>query len=262
MRRRWSSVLWMAFWLLTLGGCASWSSLPPSSQPYFVVKPGDAKLFHGLAKKQDGVVARCTEQNSCDHAYFMRALIGLYESRETASKYFQKVIAVAPKGQLAVSSKLWLHLLRQHPFVSERSWFDSVMAAPAVSESQITLGRTSERLVRDLLDREVMIQQLRAIKDADAQVLASLQRELAERERKLEALIEKEDSLKAQADPATVQSLQKQLSERDKKIDELSSQLEALKRIDQEMREKVRPIRPPSNVLPPPTLEPANPANP
>ena len=72
-------------------------------------------------------------------------------------------------------------------------------------------------------------------------------------------MIEKEDSLKAQADPATVQSLQKQLSERDKKIDELSSQLEALKRIDQEMREKVRPIRPPSNVLPPPTLEPANP---
>jgi predicted RNase H-like nuclease (RuvC/YqgF family) len=43
-----------------------------------------------------------------------------------------------------------------------------------------------------------------------------------------------------------VQHLQKQLAERDKKIEELSTQLEALKRIDQEMREKVRPIRPPS----------------
>jgi capsule polysaccharide export protein KpsE/RkpR len=216
-------------------------------------------MFHGLAKKQDGLVARCGEKNSCDHAYFTRALIGLYESRETASKYFQKVIAFAPKGQLAVSSKLWLQLLQQHPFVSERSWFDSVMAAPAVSDSQITLGKASDRLVRDLLDREVMIQQLRAIKDADAQVLESLQRELAERERKIDALNDKKDSPKAPADPATVQSLQKQLSERDKKIDELSSQLEALKRIDQEMRDKVRPIRPPSTVLPPPTIEPANP---
>jgi hypothetical protein len=216
-------------------------------------------MFLGLAKKQDGLVARCTEQNSCDHAYFTRALIGLYESREAAAKYFQKVIAVAPKGQLAVSSKLWLQLLQQQPFVSQRSWFDSVMAAPAVSDSQITLGKTSDRLVRDLLDREVMIQQLRTIKDADAQALESLRRELAERERKMDALNEKKDSPKTPADPDTVLSLQKQLSDRDKKIDELSSQLEALKRIDQEMREKVRPIRPPSTVLPPPILEPANP---
>ena len=36
-------------------------------------------------------------------------------------------------------------------------------------------------------------------------------------------------------------------------------QLEALKRIDQEMREKVRPIRPPSTVVPAPTPEPTNP---
>jgi hypothetical protein len=259
MRRLRSTVLWMALGLLTLGGCASWSSLPPSSQPYFVVDPGDAKIFHSLAKKQDGLVARCGEKNSCDHAYFTRALIGLYESRETASKYFQKVIAIAPKGQLAVSSKLWLRLLQQPPFVSDRSWFDSVMAAPAVSDSQITLGKTSDRLVRDLLDREVMIQQLRAIKDSDDQALETLQRELAERERKIDALNDKKDSPKAPADPTTVLSLQKQLSERDKKIDELSSQLEALKRIDQEMREKVRPIRPPSTVLPPPTLDPANP---
>jgi predicted RNase H-like nuclease (RuvC/YqgF family) len=50
--------------------------------------------------------------------------------------------------------------------------------------------------------------------------------------------------------------LQKQLAERDRKIEELSTQLEALKRIDQEMREKVRPIRPPSTVVPTPIPEP------
>jgi len=250
---------WMAVGLLALGGCASWSSIPPSSQPYFVVDPRDAKAFYGLAKKQEGLVARCAEYNSCDHAYFTRALIGLYESRETAAKYFQKVVAVAPKGQLAVSSKLWLQLLQQHPVSDERSWFTSVMAAPAISDSQVTLGKTSDRLVQDLLDREVMIQQLRTIKDADAQALESLRQELDERDRKMDSLSGKKDPPKGLADAATVQSLEKQLFERDKKIDELSSQLEALKRIDQEMREKVRPIRPPSTVTPPPTPEPAKP---
>ena len=40
------------------------------------------------------------------------------------------------------------------------------------------MGQTSDRLVRDLLDREMMIQQLRTSKDADAQTLDQLQREL------------------------------------------------------------------------------------
>jgi bacterioferritin (cytochrome b1) len=121
------------------------------------------------------------------------------------------------------------------------------------------MGQTSDRLVRDLLDREMMIQQLRTSKEADAQTVDQLQRELAaERDRK-DGVPRQKEAPKGNADVANVQALQKQLSERDKKIDELSSQLEALKRIDQEMREKVRPIRPPSTVVPPATPEPANP---
>jgi hypothetical protein len=244
---------------LMTGGCASWSSSPPPSQPYFVVEPSDARAFHLLGKKQDAIAAKCHEHNSCDHAYFTRALIGLYESRDIASKNFEKVIAVAPKSQLATSSRLWLQQIQQDSPPPDRSWFTSVMTAPAVSESQVTMGQTSDRLVRDLLDREMMIQQLRTSKDADAQTLDQLQRELAaERDRK-EGAAGKKDAPKANAEGASVQALQKQLSERDKKIDELSSQLEALKRIDQEMREKVRPIRPPSTVVPPATPEPANP---
>ena len=60
-------------------------------------------------------------------------------------------------------------------------------------------------------------------------------------------------------EPAALQNLQRQISDRDKKIEELSSQLEALKRIDQEMREKTRPIKPPSNILPPQPSEPSKP---
>jgi predicted RNase H-like nuclease (RuvC/YqgF family) len=133
------------------------------------------------------------------------------------------------------------------------------MSAPAISVSQVTLGQTSDRLVRDLLDREMMIQQLRASKDADAQILDQLQRELAERDRKVDAPTGKKDPGKGGTEGTNVQALQRQLSERDKKIDELSSQLEALKRIDQEMRDKVRPIRPPSTMVPPTSPEPTNP---
>ena len=245
---------------LFLAGCAAWSSAPKFSQPYFMVDAGDVKSLHELAKKQDSLVPKCAEHNSCDHVYFTRALLGLYESRDSASKYFEKVLAVAPKGQLASSSKLWLQLLEYHAAPVEQSWFQSVMAAPAISESQAILAQASDRLVRDLLDRELTIQQLRAMKDADSQSLENLQRDLAERERKMDTVNGKKDTARGSTDTGIVLSLQKQVTDRDRKIEELTSQLEALKRIDQEMRDKVRPIRPPSTVAPPPTApEPTTP---
>ena len=241
---------------LFLAGCAAWSPAPQFSEPYFKVDAGEAKSLNALAKKQEALVPKCAEHNACDHVYFTRALLGLYESRDSASKYFEKVIAVAPKSQLAASSKLWIQLLEHHAAPVEQSWFQSVMAAPAISESQAILAQASDRLVRDLLDRELTIQQLRAMKDADSQSLESLQRDLAERERKIDSGSGKRGS----TETGVVLSIQKQLTDRDKKIEELTSQLEALKRIDQEMRDKVRPIRPPSTVAPPPTApEPTTP---
>jgi len=245
---------------LFLAGCAAWSSAPQFSQPYFVVDAGEVKSLHALAKKQEALVPKCAEHNSCDHVYFTRALLGLYESRDTASKYFEKVLAVAPKSQLASSSQLWLQLLEYHAAPVEQSWFQSVMAAPAISESQVILAQASDRLVRDLLDRELTIQQLRAMKDADSQSLENLQRDLAERERKMDTVNGKKDTARGSTDTGIVLSLQKQVTDRDRKIEELTSQLEALKRIDQEMRDKARPIRPPSTVAPHPTApEPTTP---
>jgi len=245
---------------LILSGCASWAPEPSRTQPYFTVDPADAKSLHNLAKKQDAMIARCADHNSCDHAHFTRALMSLYESHDAAVKNFEKVIAVAPRSQLASSSRLWLQLLQQYPTPIDRSWFSSVAGAPAVSEGQVVLGQASDRLVRDLLERELVIQQLRNTRDTDAQVLDQLQRDLADRDRKADALIgNKKESLKAPVESGTIQSLQKQLAEREKKIDELYNQLEALKRIDQETREKIRPIRPPSTVAPLPTQEPTTP---
>lgn len=223
------------------------------SQPYFLVDAGEAKALHVLAKKQEALTQKCAEHSSCDHVYFVRALLGLYESRETAAKYFEKVIAAAPKSNLASSSKVWLQLLQHRAAPVEQSWVQSVMAAPAISENQTILAQASDRLVRDLLDRELTVQQLRAMRDADAQTLESLQRDLAERDRKSDAVSGKRDLTRGSTETGTLSSLQRQLTDRDKKIEELTSQLEALKRIDQEMRDKVRPIRPPSTVAPPPT---------
>jgi hypothetical protein len=225
-----------------------------------MVDTGEAKSLHALAKKQEALALKCAERNSCDHVYFTRALLGLYESRDSASTYFEKVIAVAPKSQLASSSKLWIQLLEHHAAPVEQSWFQSVMAAPAISESQAILAQASDRLVRNLLDKELTIQQLRAMKDADAQSLENLQQYLAERERKIEALTGKQDTARGSTKTGSVLSLKKQLTDRDRKIEELTSQLEALKRIDQEMRDKVRPIHPPSTVVLPPTApEPTTP---
>lgn len=184
----------------------------------------------------------------------MRGLLGLYESREIAEKYFGKVVAIAPKSQLAASSKAWLVLLRQ-PTPGNRSWSEAVFRAPVLAEANTSLAVTTDRLVRDLLDQEILIQQLRASKEGESETIEALQRELTDRDHKLEALLSKKDSAKTSADPVSIQALQKQLTERDRKIEELSAQLEALKRIDQEMREKVRPIRPPLTTVPVPGPE-------
>ena len=254
--RPWAVQLMMLSSLTSLiGGCASWTAPTPLQQPYFTVDSAEAKTFQALAKKQEQLAAKCHEANSCDHVYFTRALLGLYESRDAAEKYFGKVLAVAPKSHLAYSSRAWIQLLQEHAPPGAKSWPQALLTAPSVAEANASLGQTMDRLVRDLLDREVVIQQLRTTKDGESQAVESLQRELADRERKIDALTSKKDGAKLVPEPAAIQNLQKQVTERDKKIEELSTQLEALKRIDQEMREKVRPIRPPSGASPAPTPE-------
>lgn len=239
---------------ILLAGCAAGIKPIPASHPYFSADPQEVKVFQLLAKKQESLASKCGESNSCDQVYFTRGLLGLYESREVAEKYFEKVLAVTPKSQLAVSSKAWLELLQQ-PVSEPRSWLNAVFRAPAIAEANASLGLAADRLVRDLLDREVLIQQLRASKGDESETVEALQRELADRDHKIETLLSKKDAAKSSTDPTSLQNMQKQLSERDRKIEELSTQLEALKRIDQEMREKVRPIRPPLTTVPVPGPE-------
>lgn len=241
---------------IVLAGCAAWTTPAPVSRPYFMVEPPEYKVFQALARKQDDLISRCIGPSPCDHIYFTRALLGLYERREIAEKYFTMVMATAPKGKFAASSAAWLQVLQQPASPGPKSWLEVVSTAPAIAEAHTSLNSTADRLVRDLLDREMIIQQLRSTQGDESETVESLQRELEDREQKIESLQTKKESARASSvGPATIQSLQKQLAERDRKIEELSMQLDALKRIDQEMREKVRPIRPPLTTVPLPGSE-------
>lgn len=239
----------IAVWLF-FGLLSACSTVPPPSlhAPYFSGDGVESKILQALLRKDSSLTPKCTSKNTCDHVFFTRALTSLYESRESAIHYFEKVIAVAPKSQLAVSSRLWLQLLQAGDVPPDQSWIRSVWGGPAMAQTQGVLSQTIERTVRDLLDRELTIQQLRALQDSEAQSLEAMQRELQDQERKAELFNSKREPHRMSVEPATLQSLQRQVSDRDKKIEELTSQLEALKRIDQEMRGKTRPIKPPSNI--------------
>ncbi len=237
---------------VVLAGCAAWTTPAPVSHSYFMVDPQELKTFQSLARKQEDLISRCIGPSPCDHLYFTRALLGLYESREIAEKYFKLVVATAPKGKFTASSEAWLQLLQQPVNPGPKSWPEAVSTAPAVAGAYTSLGSAADRLVRDLLDREMDIQQLRSTQGDESETVEALHRELEDREQKIESLQTKKDSGKTTVGPATIQSLQKQLAERDRKIEDLSTQLDALKRIDQEMREKVRPIRPPLTTVPVP----------
>ena len=235
-----------------LAGCAAWTTSVPASHPYFATSPLEETSFQALAKKQKELVSRCAQSHSCKEVYFTLGLLGLYESREVAAKYFEKVLDVAPTGPVAETSKAWLQTIQKSVASGKKGWSESVLTAPAIAEAHTSLAMVTDRLVRNLLDEQVLIQQFHTSKDNESEAMEALQRELAERDRRIETLLSKKDSTKGSADPV---AMQKQLAERDKKIEELSSQLEALKRIDQEMREKVRPLRPPLTTVPMPGPE-------
>ena len=243
--------------LLALALLEACTTLPATSfqAPYFSSGADATKVLQGVIRKESQLAVKCAGKPTCDHVFFTRALAALYESRESAIHYFEKVIVVAPKGQLAVSSRLWLQLLHAGDVPADQSWFQAILTGPATARTQALLSQTVEQTVHDLLDRERTIQQLRAMQDSEAQSIEALQRDLQDQERKAELFNSRREGPRMSIEPVTLQNLQRQLSDRDKRIEELASQLEALKRIDQEMRVKTRPIKPPSNLIPPQSSE-------
>lgn len=235
-----------------LVGCTTTPTVPPPQAPFFRADAQELKAFQALGKKQESIAAKCASGGGCDQAHFIRGLIALFESRELAINYFQKVVTHSQKSRYGPASQQWLQLLQSPTVGASPSWFSLQANAAEIAQEKGNYARTLEQLVRDLLSREGEFQTLVTAKDAEASTIESLQRELAERQKKIDELTAKKDPARISPDSASVHALQTQIEQRDRKIEELSHQLEALKRIDQEMREKARPLRPAT--VPPPTL--------
>ncbi|TAJ08006.1 MAG: hypothetical protein EPO61_11215 [Nitrospirae bacterium] len=185
--------------LASLSACAP--AVSPTS-PFFMPDAADLSRYQSLVQAHETQLGTCAERQTCDRVHFTRALVALYENREAAVRQFQQVVAASPDSRLASSSRVWLHVLKEQP--SGGAW-----SGP--------LARMTEQLVRDVLDRELAIQQLSQELDGPA-----------------------------------IRTLQRGLKARDKQIEELTRQLDALKRIDQEMKdkEKRRPKPAPGRIPP------------
>ncbi len=207
--------------LLALGGCSSFFGSPPVqptpapvptpvpattgaalTAPFFVLDAQDAQLFRTLAEQQDRLLVHCAENHGCDRAHYLRGLVALCENRAVATRHFEGVLAVSSKGPLAASSRYWLQLLRE--------------TRPEMAREKTSMA-VIERLVREILDRELTIQRLK---------------------------------LESEQKGASVRSLKQALRARDERVEDLTGQLEALKRIDQEMKERARPFGASSPVTP------------
>jgi hypothetical protein len=165
----------------------------PATAPLLIPDGRDAKFLQMMVKEQDALYAYCGEKWPCERVYYHKGLMALYENRDAAAKHFQKVILTAPKSRLAASSMVWLQVLQDPRIASDRDG---------------PFAQATDRLIRDLLDRELAIHQATRAREQTA---------------------------------SSVQELQDAVAHRDKKLKQLSSQLEALKQIDQELKDKARP---------------------
>lgn len=183
---------------LSLGLSACASAAPPAG-PLPLPPPdhGTARRDQALARQQDAALASCPDAPTCTQAHFIRALLALSQEPRLSIKHFRSVVHLDPHGRLAASSRFWLALL------------DGEAGDPEPS------SRAIAQLVRDLISRELLLQQLAK-----------------------------------EAGVSSVEALRQELTARDRKIAELARQLDALKRVDREIKEKVRPLRDPRPVKP------------
>ncbi len=230
--------------LLFSCGCASIS--PNPTAPLFVADSEDLKRNHALSQRQDILFPKCEKAHACAHVNFTKGLLALFENRTMALTNFEKVLDLVPNSRLALSSQLWISLIKSHQSPSAWNQFIENFRVSRDEDKVLTLA--TKQLVRDLLEREMIIQQLMHMKELDSATLQALQRELRQRGREVEKLTTQMDALEATKEveepvpTISIKKLQQELAIRDKKIRELNNQLEALKRIDQEMREKTRPV--------------------
>ena len=185
----------------------------------------------------------CNDDDTCRRAHFLRALSALYENRELAALHFRKVVVSRPNSLLAGESRFWL-------------WFLDVLNTP--NNAGLTSTELIKRLAREVVEKELWIHELTGMLENPS--VDSLKNELAAKDGAMKKLNQAVATLtkqleQAKQEQAIRQDVQQALKTSEKKVDELTNQLEALRRIDQEIREKVPPTRPSEKMTPSPEVE-------
>src|SRR5262245_52916116 len=222
-----------------LAGCAT--LMPPSPYaPFLLAESTDATLIEALAHEQFSRVESCPTRNSCPQDHYTQGLIALFQSRERAVASFQQVISEAPNTHLATRSMTWIEVMQTSAGV------------PKVTEDFIweTLERELEGATERV--RSLFSDRATRVGEEPDRPLMTRQEPMPEPKDKDLVMVEKDK------DQATIQALQKRLrererslTERDRQIEIMASQLDAMKRIDQDARDRQRqPKRPTAMVAP------------
>jgi TolA-binding protein len=206
-------------------------------------EPEDVPYFKAIAEDQEKQLGLCKDEDTCRRAHFLRALSALYENRELAALHFRKVVVSRPNSLLAGESRFWL-------------WFLDVLNTP--NSAGLTSHELIKRLTREVVSKELSIHELTGKLENSS--VDSLKNELAARDGVVKKLNQAVASLTKQLEQAKKEQVirqddvQQALKASEKKVDELTNQLEALRRIDQEIREKVPPTRPSEKMTPSPEV--------
>lgn len=207
-------------------------------------EPEDVPYFKAIAEDQEKQLGLCKDDDTCRSAHFLLALSALYENRELAALHFRKVIVSRPNSLLAGESRFWL-------------WFLDVLNSP--NNAGLTSHELIKRLAREVVGKELWIHELTGMVENSS--VDSLKQQLAAQDGAVKKLNQTVATLtkqleQAKKEEAIGEDVQQALKASEKKVDELTKQLEALRRIDQEIREKAPPTRPSEKMAPSPEVEP------
>jgi len=246
------NLIWSIQTVLGLGILAGCATIMPASPyaPFFQTDPADATLIDALAHEQFSRVESCSARKSCPQDHYTQGLIALFQSRERSVASFQQVRSEAPNTRLAAMSMSWIDLMQAS---GNGLNFLSVQSAgvPKVTEDFIW-----ETLERELDGANERVRGLFSDRAKRAGEVPD-RRPLTRQEQTTEPKDKEPPMPERDKDQATIQALQKRLrererslTERDRQIEIMASQLEAMKRIDQDVRDRRQSKRPAAMAAP------------
>lgn len=173
-----------------LWGCATVNGpSPPGSAPLFQADATDTVILQALQREQGTLLSTCEQHQSCAQVHFTRAMIALFQNRETAATSFQEALTVAPNGPFADSSARWIQFLANRTAHSASA--DESNGAVAVMKGLVRTWLEQQRAASTSAP-------MRAVEAAKSQdrAVPTLRREIRTRDKRIAELTEQLSTLK------------------------------------------------------------------